>query len=71
MLEAAVKLGLLTRPLHDCGPELFVLAEKIEHRTLQSDLPKEQRWPEWLYTSFDNYRKRPKIFPIIVGDDYA
>jgi len=42
VLCAAAEIGLLARPLHDFGPELFVVAEKIEHRTLQSDLPKEQ-----------------------------
>lgn len=53
------------------GPELFVAAEKKEHKTLQSVSDPDERWPAWLYTDFPAYRKRPRTFPIIVGDDYA
>jgi SAM-dependent methyltransferase len=70
-LRQASREGLMTEPLTYFGPELFMVGEKIEHATLNSNLPKARRWPEWLYTSFDAYRKRPKEFPIIVSDDYA
>jgi hypothetical protein len=71
LLEVADKLGILKKPISEYGPELFIVAEKVEHRTLQSTLAKEQRWPEWLYTSFDEYRKRPNICPIIISEDYS
>jgi SAM-dependent methyltransferase len=71
LLQLAQEHGFLTRPAFEFGPELFVVAEKVEHVTLDSNLPKERRWPEWLYTSFDAYRRRPLHFPIIVSDDYA
>lgn len=63
--------GLLGKPFQYFGPELFFIAEKVQHVTLNSNLPKEQRWPEWLYTGYDVFRKRPKVFPIIVSDDYS
>lgn len=53
------------------GPELFVVGEKVEHRTISDDLPKDLRWPTWLYTSFDAYRKRPQVYPIVHDSDYA
>jgi len=64
-------MGAPTRPIEEYGPELFVVAEKCEHRTLSSNLSKEDRWPEWLYSAHDEYRKRPKTFPIVVDNDYA
>lgn len=63
--------GLVKKPFQYFGPELFLIAEKVQHITLTSDLPKEQRWPAWLYTGFDAYRKRPTVFPIIVHNDYS
>ena len=63
--------GLVGKPFQYFGPELFLIAEKVQHVTLNSNLPQEQRWPAWLYTGFDAYRKRPKVFPIIVSDDYS
>lgn len=63
--------GLVRKPYQYFGPELFLIAEKVKHVTLNSDLTQEQRWPAWLYTGFDAYRKRPKVFPIIVSDDYS
>lgn len=71
VLTAADAAGLLKRPAHDFGPELFMVAQKLEHRTLDMELPADLRWPQWLYTGFDAYRKRPRAFPIIVGEDYA
>ncbi|MDA1054428.1 MAG: methyltransferase domain-containing protein [Planctomycetota bacterium] len=53
------------------GPELLVVGEKVEHRTISDDLPKDLRWPTWLYTSFDAYRKRPQLYPIVHDSDYA
>jgi hypothetical protein len=63
--------GVVGKPFQYFGPELFLIAEKVQHVTLNSNLPQEQRWPAWLYTGFDAYRKRPKVFPIIVSDDYS
>ncbi len=71
LLGVADSLGLVRQPLDQFGPEIFVVARKIEHATLDSDLPQDRRWPEWLYTSVAAYRKRPTSFPIVVGDDYA
>jgi SAM-dependent methyltransferase len=63
--------GFTSLPDSDFGPETFVVARKVEHKTLRCDLPKEERWPEFLYTGFDAYRRRPKVFPVVVGDDYS
>jgi SAM-dependent methyltransferase len=52
------------------GPEIFVVAEKSAERTLASDLSLDERWPEWLYSPLAIYRKRPRVFPIVVSDDY-
>lgn len=64
-------LGFAQRPPADHGPELFVIAEKVSHVTLDLELDLEARWPAWLYTGFAAYRRRPAVFPIVVGDDYA
>lgn len=53
------------------GPEIFIIGKKCAHKTLDSDLTKDERWPVWLYTHYDNYRRRPEIFPIIIGKDYG
>lgn len=53
------------------GPEIFAVARKVEHRTLDSSLPEDLRWPAWLYTGYPAYRRRPDLFPIVVGPDYA
>jgi len=63
--------GLVGKPYQYFGPELFLLAEKVQDVNLGTQLSQEQRWPAWLYTGFDAYRKRPKVFPIIVSDDYS
>jgi SAM-dependent methyltransferase len=52
------------------GPELFVVAEKVAASTLASDLSLDERWPMWLYSPHAKYRRRPKVFPIVVSDDY-
>jgi hypothetical protein len=52
------------------GPELFVVAEKVAEKTLASNLTLDERWPTWLYSPHANYRRRPKVFPIVVSDDY-
>ncbi|OQY60181.1 MAG: hypothetical protein B6245_02930 [Desulfobacteraceae bacterium 4572_88] len=64
ILHFADEKGLLNKAENYFGPEIFCIAEKREDRTIHDDLPEEQRWPEWLYTALDIYRRRPKIFPI-------
>lgn len=71
LLNEAANLNLLNKPPADFGPELFVIAEKVIHRAVDTELPKELRWPAWLYTEYDAYRKRPKVFPVNIADDYA
>jgi hypothetical protein len=34
------------------------------------NLSSDERWPQFLYTSLDSYRKRPKTYPIIIDNDY-
>jgi hypothetical protein len=71
LLDGLARLGHVSRPYHDDGPELFVVARKVAHVTLGSDLPKDQRWPTWLYTAHDAYRCRPRVFPIVAADGDA
>lgn len=71
LLRLARERGYVSLPDDDFGPELFVVAEKTEHITVDSELTKERRWPAWLYTGFDAYRRRPVNFPIVVSEDYA
>jgi hypothetical protein len=47
------------------GPELFVVAEKVQERSLASELSDDERWPAWLYSPHSEYRKRPQVFPIV------
>jgi len=63
--------GLIGMPLQYYGPEIFVIGEKVRHVTLDTPLPKDERWPSWLYSEVDAYRKRPKTYPIVVSDDYS
>ena len=71
LLELGRSRGFTTLPDSHFGPELFVVAKKVSHVTLDDELQKDRRWPEWLYTHFDGYRRRPKVYPIIWADDYA
>lgn len=71
LLKNAFESGFLGKPFNYFGPEIFMIAKKKSHITLSSNLSKDERWPEWLYTSLDAYRKRPKKFPIIVSEDYG
>ena len=71
VLNLARKEGLVKLENEYYGPEIFAIGRKIRHLTVRSHLAKEQRWPEWLYSSFEGYRKRPKAWPIVVGDDYC
>ena len=64
MIRFAGEKGLLGKPREYFGPELFCVGDKLEHRTVSMDLPMEERWPEWLYTGSEIYRRRPRVFPI-------
>ena len=63
--------GLITAEDKDLGTEIYFMGQKKTHKTLNSNLSKDERWPDWLYTHFDNYRRRPEVFPIVIGKDYA
>ncbi len=63
-------LGIPMKPLSYFGPEIVCVARKTEHLPPVEEWPKERRWPEWLYTKHDTFRKRPKVFPINVSDDF-
>lgn len=52
------------------GPEIVLVARKSVHKTLTDPLPEAERWPDFLYSALKNYHRRPKIYPIVVGDDY-
>ncbi|MBC7853005.1 MAG: methyltransferase domain-containing protein [Pirellulaceae bacterium] len=71
LLQSAHQLGLLARPKSYFGPEIFLMAEKTAERNLDMEVPRDQRWPTFLYSSHDEYRRRPQTFPIQVGPDYA
>jgi SAM-dependent methyltransferase len=71
VFDFGIKAGLATVTEKDIGPEIFYIAEKAEHMTLKSVTNIEQRWPEWLYTHIANYRRRPAVFPIVLGEDYG
>ena len=53
------------------GPEIFYLAKKSKHKTLESVTDIDERWPSWLYTHHSTYRRRPEVFPVILGKDYG
>ena len=71
ILELAKSANLTTLSELDFGPEIFFIAEKSEHKTLTTVTDLEERWPDWLYSHFANYRRRPEVFPIVLGKDYA
>jgi len=72
LLELVRRFCAVKLPNESYGPEIFAVGRKIRHRTVRCDLASaEERWPAWLYSSFDGYRKRPKVWPVIVGDDYC
>ncbi len=71
VLEFGKERGLLQLPFEYYGPEIFVLGKKHRHQTTEMDLPASDRWPDWLYTSHEAYRRRPMRFPIVWGEDYA
>jgi hypothetical protein len=60
VLNLARKEGLVKLQNEYYGPEIFAIRRKIRHLTVRSHLAKEQQWPEWLYSSFEGYRKRAK-----------
>ncbi len=53
------------------GPEIFCLGQKKHHFTLDHDLPAIVRWPVAIYPKAEVYHRRPKVFPILIGDDYT
>lgn len=69
--QIITKLNLSTMALKDAGPEIVMIARKTSHLTLDMNLPKDVRWPAWLYTDHDNYRRRPAEFPIHISSDYS
>jgi SAM-dependent methyltransferase len=71
LLDQIRQLGVASNPHEEFGPELFVIGEKVSEKTLSSQLSPNERWPDWLYSRSPNYHRRPKLFPIVVGDDYA
>jgi SAM-dependent methyltransferase len=70
LLDVADRGGILRRPHFDFGPEITFVGEKVAHKTVEDDAPLNERWPAWLYSSIPAYRKRPKVFPILVADEY-
>lgn len=47
------------------GPDLVFVFEKVEHHTIDSLQDPQRRWPTFLYTGFECYRRRPERFPIL------
>ena len=45
------------------GPDIVIVAKKMMHLTVDSPLSADMRWPDYLYTGFDAYRRRPEKFP--------
>lgn len=68
LLQTFRTAGLLRLDDVFFGPELVFVFEKTEHKTLNSELPIETRWPSYLYTGYSNYRQRPKKFPICTSE---
>lgn len=50
------------------GPQIFFIARKKTHRTLEDKLPLDTRWPALLYSKHEAWRRRPKKFPIFYPD---
>ncbi len=71
LLQTAHRVKLLAKPRSYYGPEIFFIAEKTAERNLDMELSQDQRWPTFLYSHYDVYRRRPQIFPIQVGPDYS
>lgn len=59
-----VEHQLTQLPLDLFGPHVVIASRKAQRKTLDDPLGVDERWPAWLYTHFDDYRKRPSIFPI-------
>ena len=70
LLDVAERGGILRRPRFDFGPEIMFVGEKVVHKTVEDDAPLDERWPAWLYSPVPAYRKRPKVFPIVIADEY-
>jgi hypothetical protein len=70
-LKKLREIDLAPLPDHFYGPDIVMVFRKVTHLTLDSELSVEQRWPSFLYTGADCYRRRPQTFPIIAGKDPA
>jgi Methyltransferase domain len=71
VINFGIKNGYITVPEHDLGPELFMIGKKVKHVTLKSNLPREQRWPEGIYSSYEGFQNRPKAYPNLIGDIFG
>jgi SAM-dependent methyltransferase len=65
MLEAFRRAGLVDSEDAFFGPDLVFVFEKTEHLTLDCDLCPDRRWPVFLYTGHEHYRRRPEKFPVL------
>lgn len=65
------ELGYLNLSERLIGPVIVIIAEKEKDVNLNQELDKDTRWPTFLYTGYDTYRKRPSVFPINVGRNYS
>jgi hypothetical protein len=71
VVNFGIQTGYMSVPAHDLGPELLMIGKKVKHVTLKSDLPREQRWPEGIYASYEKFQSRPKVYPNLIGDIFG
>lgn len=64
VLEWAQREQLTDGDISIFGPEIFCIAEKVRDVS-ETTMSRDQRWPAWLYSGFDAYRRRPDVFPLI------
>lgn len=65
VLEVMRHLGVVKLENKHFGPDIITVMQKIKHITLETPLPDDVRWPNYLYTGYECYRRRPDYFPII------
>ncbi|MHB8909186.1 MAG: class I SAM-dependent methyltransferase [Syntrophales bacterium] len=70
LINLANNFGISRKSRQFFGPEIFCIAQKKDTKTLKMNLTPDERWPKFLYTSLDCYRKRPRTYPINVDIDY-
>lgn len=64
VLSWARREGICANDDEIFGPELFCVAERTR-AVSEATMPRDDRWPTWMYTGYDEYRTRPQKFPLV------